>query len=58
MVFSIKQIMHPEALDDGSIPLSFSPKGNYATTIKWSNGHDSAIYSFDKILTTCKSKLS
>jgi hypothetical protein len=37
------------ALPPDLAPVEIAPKGNYAVTIKWSNGHDASIYSFDAI---------
>lgn len=41
-------------LDDASIaddlhPVSIRPTGNYALHIKWSDGHDTGFYSFEKL---------
>lgn len=41
-------------LDESSIahdvhPISIRPTGNYALHIKWSDGHDTGFYSFEKL---------
>ena len=36
-----------DAIPENIAPLSVSTIGNYAITIKWSDGHDTGIYSFD-----------
>jgi Mrp family chromosome partitioning ATPase/DUF971 family protein len=35
---------------DGTVPLDISPRGNYGVAIRWDDGHDAAIYSYEQIV--------
>ena len=46
-------------LDDDRVPadvrvLGLNPVGNYAVEIRWSDGHDTGIYPFDRLRAMCE----
>lgn len=42
--------LRPEDVDDKVFPKAMQPMGNYAVAITWSDGHDSSIYPYDRLL--------
>lgn len=42
-------ILKPEDVPDDVVPLEIEKMGNYAVAIKWSDGHTTSIYPYDKI---------
>ena len=48
----------PELLQDERVPqdveaLELQPVGNYAVGIRWSDGHDTGIYAFERLRHLC-----
>jgi len=44
-----EQILKPEDVPDSVLPLEIEKMGNYAVAIKWSDGHNSSIYPYDRL---------
>lgn len=42
-----EQLLKHEDVEDDIVPLRMTPQGNYGVAIKWDDGHDSGIYSYD-----------
>ncbi len=42
-------LLRPEEVPDDVHPLSIERMGNYAVAIRWSDGHDSSIYPYEKL---------
>jgi DUF971 family protein len=40
-------LLKHEDVEDDIVPLRMTPQGNYGVAIKWDDGHDSGIYSYD-----------
>ncbi len=47
--FTGEPILKPEEVPDNVYPLEIERMGNYAVAIKWSDGHSSSIYPYDKL---------
>lgn len=45
-----EQRIHPDTIPDDIEPVEFRVQGNYGVGIKWSDGHDAAIYTYDQIV--------
>jgi DUF971 family protein len=41
-----RKLLDPATIPDDIRPLSIEPVGNYAIRIRWSDGHDTGIYSW------------
>lgn len=41
-----KKLLDPSKVTDDIRPVAMEPVGNYAVQIRWSDGHESGIYSF------------
>lgn len=44
-----RQILQAEDVPDSVLPLEIEKMGNYAVAIKWSDGHTSSIYPYDRL---------
>ncbi len=44
-----EQILKPEDIAESVYPISINKMGNYAVAVKWSDGHNSSIYPYDKL---------
>jgi len=44
-----EQILRPEDVADDVYPEEIAPMGNYAVAIRWSDGHRSSIYPYDRL---------
>lgn len=44
-----EQILKPEDVPDDVFPEEITPMGNYAVAIRWSDGHSSSIYPYDRL---------
>jgi Mrp family chromosome partitioning ATPase/DUF971 family protein len=42
-------ILKPEDVPDDVYPVGIEPMGNYAVAVRWSDGHESSIYPYDKL---------
>jgi Mrp family chromosome partitioning ATPase/DUF971 family protein len=42
-------ILKPENVPENVIPLEIEKMGNYAVAIRWSDGHDSSIYPYERL---------
>ena len=47
-----------DTLADDIRPIDIQPKGSYAVSITWSDGHDASIYPFDDIRQLCEASSS
>jgi Mrp family chromosome partitioning ATPase/DUF971 family protein len=47
--FTNEQRLDPATVSESIRPLSMAPVGNYGVSINWSDGHDSGIFSFNRI---------
>ena len=55
----VSELSGKRILDEKNIPLNISPMeshyiGNYAIQVKWSDNHDTGIYSFKSLYQLCK----
>lgn len=48
--FTGAQIMNPKKLLESVFPVKIEKKGNYAVAIIWSDGHNSSIYPYERLL--------
>ena len=44
-----EQILQHDDVPEDIVPLRMTPQGNYGVAIRWSDGHEAGIYSFDMI---------
>jgi Mrp family chromosome partitioning ATPase/DUF971 family protein len=44
-----RQILKPEDIKDNVYPMEIEKMGNYAIAVKWSDGHNSSIYPYDRL---------
>jgi DUF971 family protein len=44
-----KRLLDPGAIPQDVRPLGFDPVGNYAVQIRWSDGHDTGLYAWEKL---------
>jgi Mrp family chromosome partitioning ATPase/DUF971 family protein len=44
-----EQILKPEDVSEDVYPLEIEKMGNYAIAVKWSDGHNSSIYPYDRL---------
>ncbi len=44
---------NPESVDEGVVPVTITPRGNYAVSVAWSDGHNS-IYPYEQIESMCE----
>jgi len=44
-----ERLLDPSRVPDDVRPVSLSSVGNYGLKIRWSDGHDTGIYSFDRL---------
>jgi len=54
----VDEVTGDKLLDDRRVPAdvraeSFHPVGNYGLGIRWSDGHDTGIYTFDRLRALC-----
>ena len=47
--FTGEPILQPEDVADDVYPTEIEPVGNYAVGIKWSDGHTSSIYPYERL---------
>lgn len=47
--FTGKRMINPEDIAEDVHPVNIQFSGNYALKITWSDGHDSGIYSWDRL---------
>ena len=48
--FTGKKILNEDKVSKDVYPLKIIPKGNYAVSMIWSDGHNSSIYPYDRML--------
>ena len=48
-----RKVLRDETVPADIRPLELHPVGRYAIAIKWSDGHDTGIYSFDQLRRLC-----
>ena len=48
-----RPLLQPEAIPMDIRPLSIGLVGSYGLKVKWSDGHGTGIYTFEKLLTWC-----
>ncbi len=53
-----RKTLRDEDVSQDVRPLEIHPVGRYAIAIKWSDGHDTGIYSFDQLRRLCPSESS
>jgi len=44
-----EKVLDPDSIDENIYPLASAYVGNYALEIRWSDGHDTGIYTFEKL---------
>jgi DUF971 family protein len=48
-----KKVLKDDSVPEDVRPLEVRPVGHYAVTIRWSDGHDTGIYSFERLRRIC-----
>lgn len=48
-----RKLLDPATIPDDIRPESFSPVGNYAVQIAWSDGHSTGLYTWQTLLDAC-----
>jgi DUF971 family protein len=48
-----KKVLEDDSVPEDVRPLEVRPVGHYAVTIRWSDGHDTGIYSFERLRRIC-----
>ena len=54
----VDEVSGKKVLDDSRVPqdvhlVEMHPVGNYGVSVKWSDGHDTGIYPFDRLRKLC-----
>jgi len=44
-----EQILQHDDVSEDIVPLRMTPQGNYGVAIRWSDGHEAGIYSYDQM---------
>ena len=44
-----ERILDPSKVPEDVFPVNLSSVGNYGLKVRWSDGHDTGIYSFDRL---------
>jgi DUF971 family protein len=47
--FTGKKLLKDEDVPEDITPVKIVPRGNYGVMIEWSDGHDSGIFTYDKL---------
>ncbi|MFQ5513327.1 MAG: DUF971 domain-containing protein [Myxococcota bacterium] len=50
-----RPLLDPKGIPDDVRPVRIAPVGRYAIQIAWSDGHDTGIYSFERLRELCES---
>lgn len=51
--FTARELLDPSSVPADVRPIELSLVGNYAIKIRWSDGHDTGIYTYEHLLSLC-----
>lgn len=52
--FSGRRLLDIATISDDIVPTALSYTGNYALKIVWSDGHDTGLYTWDRLSSLCQ----
>ena len=52
--FTGERIINPDDIPDDIKPIGMEYSGNYAVKIRWSDGHDTGLFTFERIEMICR----